>query len=168
MSMEMVAIIRSNYHVVCCDDPQCGGHYKLIDLLLSPIDTTRCPSFVLTWTSFFKPFHMTFCVSWMALRNESILKHVFKSSRFVQSPIVVTWIFIWKRLNWARTHARTQQHWTEEMCAKNHLIQLTRVLSVHTLWLNAIITCCEPEVSYTQRMRWCALFAHTNTHIRIW
>lgn len=60
------------------------------------------------------------------------------------------------------THTATD--WAEELCAKNHLIQLTRVLSVHTLWLNAIITCCEPEVSYAQWMRWCALFAHTNTH----
>lgn len=35
---------------------------------------------------------------------------------------------------------------SEEKTTENHLIQLTEFLSVHTLWLNAIITCCEPKV----------------------
>lgn len=61
-----------------------------------------------------------------------------QSLRFAQSP------------NYCCLDFQYEETETEQSRAENHLIKLTGALSVHTLQLNAIITCCEAEV-YTVR-----------------
>lgn len=106
----------------------CGFYNKLIDLLLSPTEISRCPSIIGNVIQAIA-HDIPNCELNRVYQYESILKHVFKSLRFVQSPIVVTLNVHLEEIK-RSVHSNRE---AEELKAKNHLIQLTGVLSVHTL-----------------------------------